>query len=152
MSYENGIPVSEISFDKSGGTCSEGNYENGKMLDLTIFDVSDHKEREEIYKNGRIFRRTDIPITGVILSDEFYDISNDYRERVRWNWFYYTGEKMGETVFEEGKPVKTTEFYDSGIKKSEKHFKNGIEHGIRKEWDEDGKITFRGNFVDGNQE
>ena len=58
---------------------------------------------------------------------------------------FLTIENM-ENVLEE------TEFYESGIKKSEKHFKNGIEHGIRKEWDEDGKITFRGNFVDGNQE
>ena len=154
VSYENGIPVSEIGFDKSGGKCSEGNYENGEMLDLTFFDVSGHKEREQFYKNGRIFRRTEIYITGTIVSDEFYDIS-DYRkygERVRRNWFYYTGEKWGETVFEEGKPVKTTEFYESGIKKSEKHFKNEIANGLWSEWDEDGKITFRGNFVDGNQE
>jgi len=23
---------------------------------------------------------------------------------------------------------------------------------VRKEWDEDGKLTFQGNFVDGNEE
>ena len=31
-------------------------------------------------------------------------------------------------------------------------YKNGKEHGVRTEWSEDGKKTFQGNFVDGNEE
>ena len=45
-----------------------------------------------------------------------------------------------------------TTWYKNGKKKHIKHFKNGIENGIRKEWNEDGKKTFQGNFVDGNEE
>ena len=30
--------------------------------------------------------------------------------------------------------------------------KNGIENGIRKEWDENGELTFEANFVDGVEE
>ncbi|MGK0179892.1 MAG: antitoxin component YwqK of YwqJK toxin-antitoxin module [Nitrospinales bacterium] len=45
-----------------------------------------------------------------------------------------------------------TDWYESGKKKSIKHFKDGIENGTRKEWDKDGKKTFQGNFVDGVEE
>ena len=44
------------------------------------------------------------------------------------------------------------EWYKSGKKKSIKHLKNGIENGVRKEWDEDGTLTFEGNYVDGAEE
>ena len=40
-----------------------------------------------------------------------------------------------------------TEWYSSGKKKSTSHFKEGIENGFRKEWDENGKLTFQRNFV-----
>ena len=45
-----------------------------------------------------------------------------------------------------------TEWYSSGKKKSTSHYKEGKENGFRKEWDEDGKLTFQGNFVDGLEE
>ena len=92
-----------------------------------------------------------------------------------WTWYYKTGVKQSVERWKDGKRVKTTNysksggklieyqykkgelfsqtnFYPTGLKKSIKHFKNGIEHGIRKEWNEDGKKTFQGNFVDGNEE
>ena len=34
-------------------------------------------------------------------------------------------------------------------KKEEKNYKDGIENGVRAEWDEDGKKTFQEKFVDG---
>jgi antitoxin component YwqK of YwqJK toxin-antitoxin module len=45
-----------------------------------------------------------------------------------------------------------TEWYSSGKKKSTSHYKEGKENGFRKEWGEDGKLTFQGNFVDGLEE
>ena len=33
-------------------------------------------------------------------------------------------------------------------KKEEKKKKDGIENGVRGEWDEDGKKTFQENFID----
>ena len=45
-----------------------------------------------------------------------------------------------------------TEWYESGKKKSTSHYKNGIENGFRKEWSEDGKLIFQGNFVGGVEE
>jgi antitoxin component YwqK of YwqJK toxin-antitoxin module len=33
-----------------------------------------------------------------------------------------------------------------------KHFKDGILNALMTEWSEDGKKTFQGNFVDGNEE
>ena len=44
------------------------------------------------------------------------------------------------------------EWYKSGRKKSLKHYKNGIENGLRKEWDENGTLTYEGNYVDGVEE
>ena len=41
---------------------------------------------------------------------------------------------------------------ESGIKKSVKHYKNGLENGLRTEWDEEGRKSFQGNYVDGNEE
>ena len=38
------------------------------------------------------------------------------------------------------------------VKKSTSHYKKGKEHRFRKEWDRNGKLTFQGNFVDGNEE
>ena len=43
------------------------------------------------------------------------------------------------------------EWYPSGRKKSTSHYKNGIENGFRKEWDNNGKLIYQGNFVDGNE-
>ena len=40
-----------------------------------------------------------------------------------------------------------TEWYPSGKKKAISHYKNGTENGFRKEWNEDGKLTYQGNFV-----
>ena len=45
-----------------------------------------------------------------------------------------------------------TEWHESGKKKSNSHYKNGIENGFRKEWDENEKLTFQGNIVDGVEE
>ena len=42
-----------------------------------------------------------------------------------------------------------TEWYPSGKNKSTSHYKNGIESGFRKEWDENGNLTYQGNFVGG---
>ena len=44
------------------------------------------------------------------------------------------------------------EWYSSGKKKSTSHYKEGIQNGFRKEWDENGKLIFQGNFVDGVEE
>ena len=49
-------------------------------------------------------------------------------------------------------PVVKKEFYDSGELKSETYWKDGKQEGIRKEWDEEGKLTFQGNFVNGVEE
>ena len=43
-------------------------------------------------------------------------------------------------------------WYESGRKKSLKHFKDNKENGIRKEWDQYGTLTYEGNFVDGVEE
>ena len=43
-------------------------------------------------------------------------------------------------------------WFESGKKESLKHYKNGIENGHRKEWDENGKLIVQGYFVDGNEE
>ena len=45
-----------------------------------------------------------------------------------------------------------TEWYSSSKKKPTSQYKKGKEHGLRKEWDRNGKLTFQGNFVDGNEE
>jgi antitoxin component YwqK of YwqJK toxin-antitoxin module len=45
-----------------------------------------------------------------------------------------------------------THWCESGNKVSETHWKNGIQDGVRTEWDEDGRKTFQGNFVNGNEE
>jgi antitoxin component YwqK of YwqJK toxin-antitoxin module len=42
-----------------------------------------------------------------------------------------------------------TFWYGNGEKKHTKHFNDGIENGIRKEWDENEKLTFKGNYIDG---
>ena len=39
-----------------------------------------------------------------------------------------------------------TEWYSSSKNKSTRHYKNG------KEWDRNGKLTFQGNFIEGNEE
>ena len=39
----------------------------------------------------------------------------------------------------------------SGKKNFVRHYKNGIENGIRQEWNEKGKLIYQGNFIDGNE-
>ena len=40
----------------------------------------------------------------------------------------------------------------NGKKEIEIHYKNGIEHGLRTEWDQNGNMTYEKNFVDGVEE
>ena len=62
----------------------------------------------------------------------------------------------GRNILNITKMMFYTECLQSGIpqskKKSTSHYKNGIENGFRKNWDEDGKLTFQGNFVNGVEE
>ena len=44
------------------------------------------------------------------------------------------------------------EWYSSGKKKSTSYYKQGIENGFSKKWDEDGGLTYEGNYVDGVEE
>jgi len=92
-----------------------------------------------------------------------------------WTWWFETGVKQSEERWNDGGKVSTTNYYESGkkfieyqykrealfsqtnfyptgLKKHTKHYKDGRENGIRTEWSEDGKKTFEGNFVDGNEE
>jgi antitoxin component YwqK of YwqJK toxin-antitoxin module len=41
---------------------------------------------------------------------------------------------------------------NSGKKKSTSHYKIDIENGFRKDWGENGKLTYQGNFFDGVEE
>ena len=47
-------------------------------------------------------------------------------------------ERDGEIILFEGKPFSGVriDYYENGQKESEKHYKNGLENGIRIEWDE----------------
>jgi antitoxin component YwqK of YwqJK toxin-antitoxin module len=45
-----------------------------------------------------------------------------------------------------------SEWYSSSKKKSTSHYKIGKENGFRIEWNRYGKLTFQGNFVNGNEE
>ena len=76
---------------------------------------------------------------------------NGKREGLMTSW--YKNGRKGETyISKNGKRErKTTKWYPSGKKKSTSHYKNVIENGLKKEWDEYGKLTFQGNFVDGNE-
>ena len=42
-------------------------------------------------------------------------------------------------------------YYGHGTKHLEENYKNGKKDGLCTEWDSDGRITFQGNFVDGNE-
>ena len=44
------------------------------------------------------------------------------------------------------------EYWDNGKLKSETHWKNGKQEGLETKWDENGKLTFQGNYVDGTEE
>ena len=73
-------------------------------------------------------------------------------EKVKMTNYSKSGGKLIEYQYKKGELFSQTNFYPTGLKKSSTHFKNGIEYGIRKEWNEDSKKTFQGNFVDGNEE
>ena len=45
----------------------------------------------------------------------------------------------------------STEWYPSGKKKFTSHYKNDLDNGFGKEWDENGKLIYQGNFIDGNE-
>jgi hypothetical protein len=64
--------------------------------------------------------------------------------------WYESGKKKSEGHFKNGKlSGLVTQWYETCKKKSTSYYRNGIENGLRKEWDEDGNLTFQGNFVDG---
>jgi len=70
---------------------------------------------------------------------------------LRTNWTK-SGKKRYEARYKNGKKHgRRTIWWSDGMKHSETHYKNGKENGIRTEWDVNGKITFQGNFVDGNE-
>ena len=63
--------------------------------------------------------------------------------------YWDNGKLKRETHRKDGELGLKTIWYESGQKEVEIQFKNGKENGLRKEWDEDGKIIYEGNFVDG---
>lgn len=64
--------------------------------------------------------------------------------------WYESGRKKSETHYKNGVlDGLKTHWYESGRKKLLRHYKNGIDHGVRKEWDEIGNLTFRENYIDG---
>ena len=57
--------------------------------------------------------------------------------------FYDSGELKSETHYKNEKEEGLkTYWYESGKKMSEVLWENGIEKGVKKKWDEDGKSTF----------
>jgi hypothetical protein len=104
----------------------------------------------------------------------FYAQLQDWYDEVNKEWLkkkkeelMQMGIKKDETVISEfelkqedditlfyGKPFSGAciNYWENEGKKYVKHYKNGKENGLRIEWDEDGKKTFEGNFVDGNEE
>jgi antitoxin component YwqK of YwqJK toxin-antitoxin module len=138
--YENGRKKFEREYGEGAGhivLCSQWHadgtkaieecFENGVQISRTIFFGELTKEIH--FENGNIVSEIEII-------------------------FYESGEKKSEALYEIGKEGKVREitFYKSGIKKSKKHFKCEIENGLRTEWDEDGKKTYEGMFIDGNEQ
>jgi antitoxin component YwqK of YwqJK toxin-antitoxin module len=167
---------------ESGKKKREIHYKNGKEEGLeTLWWESGEKNRETLrtpqgfyfdgineksdklirtwWKNGKLYT-------------EFYFRG---KSPTLWTWWYESGIKQSEELWEDGKrviitnfnesgkkvieykykngePFSQSNFYPTGIKKSRKYFKGGLENGIRTEWSEDGKKTYEGNFVDGNEE
>ena len=63
--------------------------------------------------------------------------------------FYNNGNLLSEVHIKNGKEEGLeTKLYKNGGKQHEKTWKNGKQDGIRKEWDEDGTLTYEGNYVD----
>ena len=71
------------------------------------------------------------------VKNDYYDSGNLKKE------IYYKNRERDELE---------TYWYENGKNKHTKHFIHGIENGIRKEWNEVGKKTFQGKFVDENEE
>ena len=127
-------------------------YEDGVRVKAYFWNESGEKWGEEVYKNGSAARSTIFwPKSGKIKEQGHYDFRSGFRVKLSGKEFYEFGRLKRATEWKFGQKVKETLFYLSGIKQSVKHFKNGKEHGIRTEWNEDGKKTFEGNFIDGNE-
>ena len=115
--------------------------------------ISGKKWGEELYKNGSPVKSTTFwPKSGKIKTQGHYNFRSSVGGKLSGKEFYESGSLKRVTEWEFGNKVKETLFYESGIKQFVKHYKNGKEHGVRTEWDEGGKKTFEGNFIDGNEE
>jgi antitoxin component YwqK of YwqJK toxin-antitoxin module len=167
---------------ESGKKKSESHYKNGKKEGLdTWWYESGNKKRETLrtpqgfYIDGINEKSDTLETTwweNEKLRTKFY-----FRGKTPtlWTWWYKSGIKQSEELSEDGKRVIITNFnesgkkvieykykkgelfsqsnfYPTGIKKSRKYFKGGLENGLRTEWSEDGKKTYEGNFVNGNEE
>jgi antitoxin component YwqK of YwqJK toxin-antitoxin module len=67
-------------------------------------------------------------------------------------WIQTKDSTANYRLHESEKDGTYVEWHSNGRKKTIRHYKNGKENGVRTEWDEGGKKTFQGNFVDGNEE
>ena len=136
----------------NGKLKEEKHYENGKHRKTTFWRESGEKWGEEYYENDKPVRSTLFWEESGKIKEEGYYGYDKFRKKLSGTAFYKSGHIKRATDWKDGNKVRETMFYESGIKKSVKHYKNGLENGLRTEWDEEGRKTFQGNYVDGNEE
>ena len=103
--------------------------------------------KEIYYKNGK---REGLKTGWYESGGKNYEVllKNGKKEGLETTWYKNRIKKYSQR-YKNGKlEGMKTEWYESGKKKSTSHYKNGF----RKEWNEDGKLIFQGNFVDGVEE
>lgn len=65
--------------------------------------------------------------------------------------YYSNGNKKTHYEYIDSKVVSQYDFYDNGIDKCEKHFKDGLLHGMYLEYFENGIVNISGTYKNGNK-
>ena len=138
---------------RSGGRASESHFKNGIINGVSIlWHENGVKEAEFPVKNGKQegLETRWHKKTGKKRQEILY--VNDKKNGVEKEWYENGRKKFLKHYKNSVLDGMVTEWYIPSKKKSTSHYKNGIENGIRKEWDEDGTLTFEGNYIDGAEE
>lgn len=99
-----------------------------KNADIEVISESEIEERDGIvYRIGM-----SEPFTGKVVSN------------------YYSGQKMSETNFTNGKKDgKALSWYSNGVMRMDSSYRNGERDGLWTKWDEDGHIQFQRQYQNG---
>lgn len=128
-------------FDRLGEVIASEIYENGVLMAKGIIDKAGKRQ------GGWLMYYVD----GAIRSKGDYKSGNKYG---KWNYYFPSGAKEQEGFYDKNGEFtgKWQWYYENGNLLREEEFIRGLEDGVLVEYNEDGKVLTKGEYLEGERE